>query len=586
MTTDWASIYFITKPATLTVAAYDSHHSSMANLSCDGIDDQDHIMEAIDALSPGGSIQLMEGSFFISADIIWNKAGILRGQGMGATKLIRASGASITNGIISNSVTNTIKDLQVDAQGSEEPCIYINGADSQVIACKVGNQGKTSLNGGLVVGSSGDRSIIDRCQVYKCRGGIYLWRCPGVRVLNCNLWDIRVGLWINDPDGPYIITGNDIHGDGVYAMGMDGIWVDTNAPDGVIVKGNRIYGMGEHGIYAPGDCCNWIVEGNTIVSVGRYGIHLNGNNQSGHIVADNQIIRPAGNGIYMSGVANSRVHHNTILNSGQNAGLTNEERAGIRVAELCDDNFVEDNNIVDTQGAHTMTYGIFLRGYAFVPPLTSNRNQVRNNLIKGNTIAGSEGGGIHITGPVYDTVLTEPVCEIFHDVLAEAANHIVAAEVLTAATPITCTLAAQPDVPRNITITITDGDTSITAFEITVLGVDAKGGVESEVFVFAGGLVQVGNVAFSRITSVTVNSIVGAGVGDVLDVGIGSKLGLSGIFRIAADVYKIKKNAADWPAASYTPNATYFTVDVSTGGAIGGGDDFTVWFRSNLNALA
>jgi hypothetical protein len=37
---------------------------------------------------------------------------------------------------------------------------------------------------------------------------------------------------------------------------------------------------------------------------------------------------------------------------------------------------------------------------------------------------------------------------------------------------------------------------------------------------------------------------------------------------------------ANYPAASYTPEAVYDTVDLSTGGAITGGDDFTVWYNS------
>jgi len=172
------------------------------------------------------------------------------------------------------------------------------------------------------------------------------------------------------------------------------------------------------------------------------------------------------------------------------------------------------------------------------------------------------------------------------DVLAALANHVVAAEDLTAAAPITCTIAAQPDVPRNVTITITDANTSITAFQITVAGIDGKGRSVSEVFTFAGGLTQTGNIAFATITSVTVDSITGADAGDVLDVGIGSKLGLSNPIYLTGDVYKVKKNNADWASANYTVNATYDTVDVSTGGAIVGGDDFTIYYRSNLNIVS
>jgi len=180
--------------------------------------------------------------------------------------------------------------------------------------------------------------------------------------------------------------------------------------------------------------------------------------------------------------------------------------------------------------------------------------------------------------------------EYFNDVLAVDTNHVVAAEDLTAGLPITCTLAAQPDVPRNVTITVTDGDTGISAFTITVTGVKAKGfgsgtANTTEVFVFAGGLVQVGVEAFSTITSVVVSGLVGDGAGDTLDVGIGSKLGLANVIYATTDVYKVKKNNADLAVAGYTVNATYDTVDVSTGGAITGGDDFAIWYKNHQNVI-
>lgn len=170
----------------------------------------------------------------------------------------------------------------------------------------------------------------------------------------------------------------------------------------------------------------------------------------------------------------------------------------------------------------------------------------------------------------------------FPDLLAEDADLVVSVEPLNVGTPFTCTIAAQPDVPRNITITVTDGDVSISAFDIDVLGVDARGYTQTENFIFAGGLAQTGNIAFATITSVTVNSITGAGAGDVLDVGIGSKLGLSNIIYATGAIYKTKKNNSDYAAANYTVNATYNTVDVSTGGAINAGDDFVITFISSI----
>lgn len=172
--------------------------------------------------------------------------------------------------------------------------------------------------------------------------------------------------------------------------------------------------------------------------------------------------------------------------------------------------------------------------------------------------------------------------DIFLDILAADTNHVVAAEDLTQATPITCTIAAQPDVPRNVTITITDANTSITAFDIDVTGVDARGYTQTETFVFAGGLAQTGNIAFATITSVTANSITDDDAGDILDVGIGSKLGLANVIYTTGAIYKVKKNNADYAAANYTANDDYNTVDVSTGAAINAGDDYEIWYETSV----
>ena len=175
--------------------------------------------------------------------------------------------------------------------------------------------------------------------------------------------------------------------------------------------------------------------------------------------------------------------------------------------------------------------------------------------------------------------LYESKTEYFVDILAEDASHVVAPCDLTQAIPITCTIANQPDVPRCVTITVTDADISITAFQIEIAGVDAKGNTLTEQFSFTGGLTQTGNVAWATISSITVLSISGAGPADVLDIGIGSKLGLANVIYAQEDVYKVKKNNADYPSASYTVDPTYDTVDVSTGGAIIAGDDFTIWYK-------
>jgi hypothetical protein len=85
----------------------------------------------------------------------------------------------------------------------------------------------------------------------------------------------------------------------------------------------------------------------------------------------------------------------------------------------------------------------------------------------------------------------------------------------------------QPDVPRNITIVVTDGDTSISAGLVTVTGTGVKDEIVSEVLDLANDLTLVGTEMFKTITSVNVSNLVGAGAGDTIKVGIGSVIQLT-----------------------------------------------------------
>lgn len=86
----------------------------------------------------------------------------------------------------------------------------------------------------------------------------------------------------------------------------------------------------------------------------------------------------------------------------------------------------------------------------------------------------------------------------------------------------TCTLVTGHgalDVPRPVTILITEGSTTISAFTIIVKGTDADGNYIEESFYFSGGLSQTGNKHFNTVTEVELDRFVGEGASDVLDVG-------------------------------------------------------------------
>ena len=84
----------------------------------------------------------------------------------------------------------------------------------------------------------------------------------------------------------------------------------------------------------------------------------------------------------------------------------------------------------------------------------------------------------------------------------------------------------QPDIPRPVKITVTDADTSITAFCIIVKGNDIADKYIEESFYLSGGLIQTGKRYFKRVLEVEVDAITGNGAADVLDVGTDTHVGV------------------------------------------------------------
>ncbi len=88
----------------------------------------------------------------------------------------------------------------------------------------------------------------------------------------------------------------------------------------------------------------------------------------------------------------------------------------------------------------------------------------------------------------------------------------------------TFTIAAQPDVPRVVTLLITDADNSITDWHIRIHGTDEESLGCTEDFYFSRGKTQTGVQVFKRIDSVELVENFGgsAAAGDTLSLGIGA----------------------------------------------------------------
>ena len=118
-----------------------------------------------------------------------------------------------------------------------------------------------------------------------------------------------------------------------------------------------------------------------------------------------------------------------------------------------------------------------------------------------------------ITAESFTTPLSTDADRI---VVAKDLNGVVAGD--------TCTITAQPDVPRPITALLTDANDSITGLIITVVGFDRDGKAATEILTYSLGQSKslVGSQYFDYISSITITQIGGTGgAGDTLDVGIG-----------------------------------------------------------------
>lgn len=92
----------------------------------------------------------------------------------------------------------------------------------------------------------------------------------------------------------------------------------------------------------------------------------------------------------------------------------------------------------------------------------------------------------------------------------------------------TLSIAAQPDCPRNLTVTLTDANSSVTAGTVTITGLSCSGETITEVCTAAQARTGfVGTRIFASVTSVVIAAAAGATAGtDVIVVGVGSVIGL------------------------------------------------------------
>ncbi len=558
--------------ATIVVAASDSLNESAANYVCDGTDDQEEIQAAHDALpATGGAIILLAGNYSISAAIIISKDFV---SFIGENHWAGHFGGGV------ELVSTAFAGNMFENNGAVESILF-DGLN-------INHSGATS-GAGISLGASNsvNYSRITNCFVRGKEYAVYVGGADQIWVTDSSIWNgtlaaLRAG-------GQYVfVRGNQFVG-GRYQVEVEG------QSRMVSIYGNHFEQGVERGIYLH---------------------HSSGSDTMERVIANNMFCRQAGDGIellYQRGVAiigNVFASDTDGWGTGHHAIFCN----------ACEDLTIVGNDIRDPGTASSGAYaGIFLdtvndsvisgnhistpvkgfMGYG-MQVVDCNRNVITDNtirdavydgininvgstqnIIRDNVLLNNTRDGLRMAAGTPENGIYHQHSDLFMDVLGVSANHVVAAQAL-GADPTVCALAAQPDVPRTLSWAITHP--TLTAFTLTFVGVNAKGQTVTEVYNEPTWAGETSN-AFATVTSITMSAMTGNTGADSINVGITDVLGLSNVIYDTGDVYKVKKNNANAVVAGAQVDITYDTYDMAVIG-LAVGDDFTIWFRSNLNIVA
>jgi len=424
------------------------------------------------------------------------------------------------------------------------------------------------------------------------RGCLHLTNITNLVIRNCiieNAWAAGIEIMLCNN---VIISGNRIHNSADDGIGVNYESFYVTVRDNIISDAGQgvTYG-GPMGIEVQDGCHDFTIVGNVIrnsLDTGIYvGTHAGGPHCYHGTISANILRENEGTGISIVGIAGEIAHDITVVGNTIDAFVTGAANAacGIAFNEYVK-NCIATGNVI----LNTLTWGIKVTaddclvegnfiydnaGRGILIHTTSENIRVANNIFKNNATQIDDDG--------VNTVFNDQHSDLFMDVLAVSATHVRNNEDLSAGIPITFTIDAQPDVPRTLSGHF-DAHANITAYTIVITGVDARGYTVVETLTEADGWDWETDNAFATITSIIMTARTGTGVGDTMDIGITDVLGLANTIYATGDVFKIKKNNANATVAGAQVDATYCTYDMAVIG-LAGGDDFTIWYRSNLNSI-
>jgi hypothetical protein len=520
------------RPATIVVAASDSKDTTNADFVCPATDALDCITTTVIPALPagGGGILFLEGNYPMTTSnkgIVIDRNNVTL-EGMGQSTIFKFPANTVTGTLITCNYANCAFDnfqLKGVATGSAAQIGISSGSALCVLS-------RLDINGfgpdGSSQGITGSGSVIvEECYIhgnyYGVQGSFNL-----ATVTGCYLYGNTRPLYIG---GNYITLSNNLIEASTY-----GSYTYSGPGIGAQISGNifnQLYGR-----------CITHTGGKASITSNMFYITS----------LTYPAITASGSGLTITGNAV------TSDGSGDPGAAPFSIDAGV--------NSIISGNTYNAAGAARCGYGLQI-GSSAVGCVV-----MRNALCF--TVA-----------PILDagtqTIFGDAEMTSLLNVLAEDVDAIVDNEDLNVSLPLTCTLDGQPDFGRNVTLALTDADDSISAINITVKGMTSLGVIVTETFTFASFTAKVatGNYPFETITEVKVNSATGIGAGDILEVGIGKKLGLPGRIHDTGSIIWVKQNAAK--TAAYTASATYGTIAPTT---LTAADDFDIFWIRNTNTWA
>ena len=349
-----------------------------ADYVCDGTADQVEIQQAIDALTAGGVVYLLEGTYNISGSInLDNTAPNDSGKaiiGAGSGTVLRVSGSSFN--VINASGVNRIliSQLMIDGNniGSNNYGINFNSVTNSKID-KVWVE-KMSYRG-IFIGNSSNNNILSASN-YRLNGGC------GITIQQSSNNTITGNmLWSNSGHGIHIMregdapaSNNTISSNNVFLNSLSGIMLEGSAAWTVsnnTISGNNVNSSGNDGISLTFSSNN-TVTGNTVWSSTSSGIYLF-NSSSNNTVTGNNVGGNSQRGIYLRTASSRNILSGNVI--GNNGGSANFD--GITIEDNCDNNVISSNRIFDllptTNGGNGINWST----------VNCDNNYVVGNLIDG-----------------------------------------------------------------------------------------------------------------------------------------------------------------------------------------------------------